>query len=235
MLLKYAGLQLDSPMEWTRIFGLSDPDEYGIYTLIFVNGIKFDVASHTVVIDACVVPLVQGIMSKLLPALHDITRSGVTKINTLADEIRAWKLLLPSLSERCRTWKHTDACEYRMKGVPASLDGTEQSPLCSCGKGKNLGQFGTVAEWAPFHEEATRIAIGPLFTFSFLEETVKSLMDSAGPESVQWKSQCATCARPGRPKLRACAACLKTRYCSRECQKAHWKTHKADCVVAKPE
>ncbi|KAJ7676706.1 hypothetical protein DFH06DRAFT_1168858 [Mycena polygramma] len=29
--------------------------------------------------------------------------------------------------------------------------------------------------------------------------------------------------------LRRCAACGLTRYCSRECQRAHWKKHKPDC------
>jgi radical SAM protein with 4Fe4S-binding SPASM domain len=30
-------------------------------------------------------------------------------------------------------------------------------------------------------------------------------------------------------KLRQCSACKKVYYCSAECQKAHWKVHKADC------
>ncbi|KAJ7656734.1 hypothetical protein DFH06DRAFT_1198391 [Mycena polygramma] len=33
-----------------------------------------------------------------------------------------------------------------------------------------------------------------------------------------------------KENLRRCAACGYTRYCSRECQKAHWKTHKPDCA-----
>ncbi|KAF9476997.1 hypothetical protein BDN70DRAFT_838433 [Pholiota conissans] len=234
ILLKYAGLEIHKPQQWTDVFGLSDPNEYGIYTLIFVNGIKFDESSHTVVIDACIVPLVDGIMSKLLPSLHAISKSGITKVNTLADEMQAWKLLLPVVAERCRTWTHTDTCEYRTQGIPVSLDRIEVNPLCSCGKGKNLGRFGTVAEWAPFYEEATRVAIGPLFTFSFMEDAVKSLTDSLDSvqERYMWKSQCATCGDTGL-KLRACAGCMKVRYCSRECQKIQWKFHKAACLAAR--
>ncbi|KAJ6502836.1 hypothetical protein C8R47DRAFT_1210887 [Mycena vitilis] len=33
-----------------------------------------------------------------------------------------------------------------------------------------------------------------------------------------------------RPDLRRCAQCGVTRYCSKECQKAHWKTHKPYCL-----
>ncbi|KAJ7209446.1 hypothetical protein B0H12DRAFT_1157890 [Mycena haematopus] len=34
-----------------------------------------------------------------------------------------------------------------------------------------------------------------------------------------------------RVDLRRCAGCGVVRYCSRECQKAHWKTHKVDCLT----
>ena len=34
-------------------------------------------------------------------------------------------------------------------------------------------------------------------------------------------------------KLRSCGACFKTKYCSRACQKRHWKIHKKVCKDAK--
>ncbi|KAJ7088079.1 hypothetical protein B0H15DRAFT_949892 [Mycena belliarum] len=34
-----------------------------------------------------------------------------------------------------------------------------------------------------------------------------------------------------RIDLRRCAGCGVVRYCSKECQKAHWKTHKPHCVL----
>ncbi|KAF8697114.1 hypothetical protein AX14_001440 [Amanita brunnescens Koide BX004] len=36
------------------VIGLADPENGGVYTLIFTNGVCLDLASHTVVIDACV-------------------------------------------------------------------------------------------------------------------------------------------------------------------------------------
>ncbi|KAF1971628.1 hypothetical protein BU23DRAFT_590544 [Bimuria novae-zelandiae CBS 107.79] len=39
---------------------------------------------------------------------------------------------------------------------------------------------------------------------------------------------CATCNKA--PNLKRCAKCLKTLYCSRDCQKADWKTHKKVCA-----
>ncbi|KAI9141644.1 hypothetical protein BKA69DRAFT_386027 [Paraphysoderma sedebokerense] len=43
------------------------------------------------------------------------------------------------------------------------------------------------------------------------------------------------CAKCGKPKcdngksLKSCSRCLMTMYCSRDCQKNHWREHKKDC------
>ncbi|KAJ6478442.1 hypothetical protein DFH09DRAFT_1176978 [Mycena vulgaris] len=41
---------------------------------------------------------------------------------------------------------------------------------------------------------------------------------------------CYRCRKPGEPKLRRCARCHVTRYCSPECQREDWKLHKPLCV-----
>ena len=45
--------------------------------------------------------------------------------------------------------------------------------------------------------------------------------------------RCFLCQREGRsPPLRRCSQCEIAFYCSKECQRGHWKTHKAACVAA---
>lgn len=41
---------------------------------------------------------------------------------------------------------------------------------------------------------------------------------------------CSYCHRLSTTKLQACGRCKKQAYCSRECQRTHWKAHKKECV-----
>ena len=107
--IRWAGLEKSSENIHSRFQPLGlyiRTGGIGIYTLIFVNDIRLDLASHTIVADACVVPLSQQNLSKLSPALQRLSGFGVVAINTSVDESKLWKLLLPALAERCRTWKH---------------------------------------------------------------------------------------------------------------------------------
>ena len=45
--------------------------------------------------------------------------------------------------------------------------------------------------------------------------------------------RCAACAAQG-PKLLCCSRCKLVHYCSRECQKQHWKAHKRVCKPPPP-
>lgn len=42
-------------------------------------------------------------------------------------------------------------------------------------------------------------------------------------------TKCAFCRSVGKNELKQCSRCKTTRYCSVECQKQHWKTHKTVC------
>ena len=237
----YTGI--DGPEKQSKIFGLTDPTNGGVYTLIFVNDIKLDLASHTLIADACAVPLYRALMVKISPALQRLTDRGLNQIVTLSDEAKVWRLLLPVVAERCRTWNHTSKCEYKSRGIPVALEGPEESPLCSCGKGKDLGAFGKLMEWKLLHAHATRIAIGPLFSFSFMEDTLAKMKNTLNPPTASNSSGfspapqsvltvCSKCAGPGKPSLMVCSRCKKAKYCSRTCQNSHWKVHKRLCVAS---
>ncbi len=45
---------------------------------------------------------------------------------------------------------------------------------------------------------------------------------------------CASCKKPSL-KMKKCAGCESVNYCSKECQKQHWKEHKAVCIVAQEQ
>ena len=209
------------------IASLSDPEQGGIDTLIFINGICLDLASHTVVMDACVLPL-----SKELSFLTLTGQVGEVKMKS--DEVKAWKQLLPAFTERCRKWTHTADCEYLSRGIPVFGE-FRQSPLCSCGRGKNIGPFAQNENWKDFAPYVTRAAISPLFSPLFVDTFGGDLVStvSYGPDRDVPKDQtCAKCRGPGKPKLLLCAACKNICYCSPSCQKADWKNHKKSCKKA---
>ncbi|KAF8345638.1 hypothetical protein F5887DRAFT_169977 [Amanita rubescens] len=213
------------------VFGLTDPENGDIYTLIFVNGVCLDLASHTVVVDACFLPLAGDLVSRLSNAIGTLgDGTGLMRVLTEPDEVKAWKHLLPAFTERCRKWSHTANCEYLSRGVPVSEE-IAQSPLCSCGRGKNLGAFSQKKNWEEFVPYVTRAAISPLFPVSFIDSVGADLMDAfqSGREVQKDKNACAKCHGPGKPKLLLCGACRDASYCSTSCQKADWKVHKQSC------
>ena len=89
-----------------RVFGLTEPSLGGIYTFIFVTDIRLDLASDTVVADACVLPLTSNIIEVISSTLAELKEGILVEIKTVGEEMRAWKRLLPALTERCREWKH---------------------------------------------------------------------------------------------------------------------------------
>ncbi len=56
--------------------------------------------------------------------------------------------------------------------------------------------------------------------------SVKKIMNSS-PTTAPSKCKCATCSKAGA--LKKCAECSTTPYCSHECQKKDWKSHKKIC------
>ncbi|KAJ7025759.1 hypothetical protein C8F04DRAFT_1127487 [Mycena alexandri] len=204
-----------------RLFNLVEKESNNCDTVLFVSDLKFDLSSHTIVCDGYVLPLTKNLLSrievqfrKLIPAMYGIPVSKV--------EIAAWKRLMPALVERCRTWKHTDTCEYIVQGKVPLTDEMERDPLCSCGKGKDVDGMLKVPEWSKLARFAVRIAFSPLFAVSYLEKVGRD--PAAG--------RCFVCRGKGKPKMMKCTACGKVRYCSKECQSKDWKAHKPKCKQA---
>jgi hypothetical protein len=203
----------------SRIFGLNVKGN--IDTVIFVPTLRFDLASHTLVADAYVLPLNWERLRKVEKTLMEII-GELLHVELWGDEVAVWKRFLPALAERCRTWKHGPNCEFLAeKTIPLSLE-HENDPLCSCGKGKDIGAAFTKEEkWASAAPFVTRIAIGPIFGVPYVE----GIGGFKGPAT----QRCAHCGGPGKPKLLDCGGCKSISYCSVGCQKGDWKKHKPTC------
>ena len=226
ILVSSAGVQQHK----SRIFGLSV--EGNTDTVIFVPTLRFDLASHTLVADAYVLPLNVRRLWKVEKTLTAITGEIMT-VNLWGDEVASWKRLMPTLAERCRTWKHGPNCEYlAKKTIPLTLE-HENDPLCSCGQGKDISvAFMKKKKWESARPFVTRIAIGPIFGVPYVEDVgtfadtvIKELEEKFREPS----RKCARCGGPGKPKLLVCSACRSTSYCSAGCQKEDWKKHKLVC------
>ena len=67
------------------------------------------------------------------------------------------------------------------------------------------------------------------------KETSDSVFATMAPiNAAGSKGRCAHCGK-SCGQMKKCAACGKVRYCSRECQKKHWKHHKPNCTTTSAE
>lgn len=154
----------------SRVLGFSQSIG-GIDTLIFVTDVYLDLASHTLIADAFILPLTVQLVTNIHKSLFQLHQVGIVSIEVFGESGKALKRLLPVFTERCRRWEHTPTCEYVKRGVvPLTVD-REKIPICSCGMGKGVEKFMKVPEWRNLGLEkfVTRAAIGLLFAASYLE------------------------------------------------------------------
>lgn len=154
-----------------RIFQLADPVAKREHCYIFVTSLRLDLSSGSVVADAWVLPISSRVTPKITPALQRIFETeDILSIPTPEHAMHAWKQYLPVVTDRCRTWTHKEKCEYRRsKSIPLSMH-WDESPLCSCGEGRNNAEFRAVTEWAALAPYVTRAAIGILYAVPWLEK-----------------------------------------------------------------
>ncbi|KAF7340259.1 hypothetical protein MVEN_01944800 [Mycena venus] len=202
-----------------RVFNLVEKDSNNCDTVIFISNLRYDLPSHTVICDGYVLPLTKKLLDNIQNPFGKLVQTNTMRsIPASKVEIEAWKRLLPALVERCRSWTHTEKCEYALQGrVPLSVE-MERDPLCSCGKGEDVDGMHRVAEWTKLAPFAVRVAFSPLFAVSYLEKVGRD--PAAG--------RCFVCRGKGKPKMMKCA-CGKVRYCSKDCQRKDWKAHKPKC------
>ncbi|KAJ7832644.1 hypothetical protein B0H14DRAFT_3087763 [Mycena olivaceomarginata] len=137
-------------------------------TVIFIDRLRFDLSSHTIVCDGFVLRMniqrlkkMEKDFGRLVPRMQNI---GLEP-----GEITSWKQLLPVLVERCRTWTHLESCQYAVEGCIPLTTEMETIPLCACGEGKDVQRMHDVALWKPLAKYCTRLALSPLFGVSYLE------------------------------------------------------------------
>ena len=214
----------------SRVFGLKVRGSFD--TVIFVPTLRFDLASHTLVADAYVLPLNRDRLRKVEQTLAAIA-GELLCMELQGDGVATWKRLLPALAERCRTWKHGPNCEFLAKrSIPLSLE-PENDPLCSCGKGKDISAaFTKERKWSSAAPFVTRVAIGPIFGVPCVEGSggpTDTTTQRSDKEFEELRDRCAQCGGPGKPKLLVCGGCRSISYCSAGCQKEDWKKHKPTC------
>ncbi|KAH8833248.1 hypothetical protein DL96DRAFT_717367 [Flagelloscypha sp. PMI_526] len=215
----------------SRVFGFINPEGSGFYLLLYLNEIRLDLAAHTIVVDAAVLPLSPTLARSHVHVIESIANSDSKRmipIVTKGSEVQAWNYLLPVFVERCRTWQHKDQCAYKRVGhTPVSTE-FASNPLCDCGIGVDLGERLTQdLTWKPLRPYMTRIAISPLFAVSWLDP-VGAFMGQPAAD------HCATCGKGASEmggKLLKCAKCKAVSYCGKECQKKDWKVHKNQCAT----
>ncbi|CAE6498967.1 unnamed protein product [Rhizoctonia solani] len=215
----------------TRTIGLCEKDQGGVYVLLLIGGIKLDPASSTIVFDTAIVPLSNERMPALMPGIQKIQNTGtLVRISTVGHEVGAWKKLIPAFVERCRDWNHLPKCEYKSQGrVPLSTV-YDENPICTCGQGIGFTSPEWKApEWKDLLPFATRAAICPIFSVSYIERVVGHWSEHIKATTNKSVDKCWACGDRGKPTLLVCSRCKKARYCCSKCQKEDWKAHKGQC------
>ena len=226
--IQFSGLQ----GQQARFFGINHPGRGGVHILVFVSCLRLDLANHTAVLDAAILPLRNSLMSKIVPFLEELRGKEMCNITVDDDELRLFKETIPAWVERCRQWEHRPSCAYLSKSkIPLSLEFGE-NPICACGEGTfpSRDSFG-LRKWGLASKYAVRAAISPSFSVPFIEQSFD--VNELTEPTARSETCCRGCGKAdsndGGKGLLRCARCQAVRYCSVECQRADWKAHKQVC------
>ncbi|KAF7857921.1 hypothetical protein EAF04_009278 [Stromatinia cepivora] len=229
-----------------------------ISMIIFVSALRHNIDQNSVVLDAYVLPL-QGENPSIAPVLETLLAYGNTQPVSYdmrhIDE-QLMRKMLPATVEACRkNWNHGPSCRYRQYNSISSYTESNQSPICSCGEGKDAEDFPHIKGWEILSKRTTRIALMPLSTVDYVEahysqeehekyeEELRAMTTSKDYGINLQKLRIVdrvvvvdfrACKRCGDVPCvgiehKLCSRCKGVRYCGEGCQKADWKNHKKVC------
>ena len=221
-----------------RLFTLNTPSEGG-KCIIFVTGVRLEPNDCTIVVDAYVLPLTEDILFRISSALSSIL-SHMLQLKCTEGSYELWTSYIKASVERGRYWNHLPSCPHKFQNGDADC---LQQFLCRCGAGKVTKEFQSVKAWKRFTPFVTRCLFTPPFAVPWMESTwpedpIAKLEEGYMNTMVateksdangKWCYSCHAEGGVGGVKLFVCGGCKTAVYCSRECQKKHWKEHKAKC------
>ncbi|KAF4589284.1 MYND finger family protein [Ophiocordyceps camponoti-floridani] len=229
----------------SRIFALNHPEKGGIHMLILVSAVRLDGDTASAVIDAALLPFTKSLVMSptLRPFLLEIQSGQVCQINVDDEELALWKKVIPSMVERCRTWRHRPMCDYKRAGqVPLSVK-PEKKFLCSCGNGVFPDNFFLMEHWEDAKADAVRVAISPTYAVPFVEdiadelllEQIGSTISMSTPKEAEKADTVSdageeTYEEPPEGIVEKCAFCGTKGGIGTQ---RHWKTHKMVCMSYK--
>lgn len=226
------GADRDAPKQHT--FALTAKGAPGIEYLIGVSSVRIDLASHSIVLDAALLPTTKENNVAIKDSIDSSMGPDVSVIEIDEKELAAWQQTLPAFVERCRDWQHGAECEYARPGASFPLaTGRGETVLCSCGRGKFPKDYNQhIPAWNLIAPHCTRIAITPLFPVPIVEKVLDlDSFEATGLASmINGKKGCWNCGRQ-EVKLLKCSKCMIAEYCSKDCQRIDWKEngHKMAC------
>lgn len=146
-----------------------------------------------------------------------------------SSEFELWTTLLPTAVERARqSYAHSSDCSYSR---PNGVGGTG---ICGCGRGKDLppdfidrmiAVEAKMDNKIEIHPLFYRAAFSPLYALPQMKPTVQ--LTRPGADNLSGPARCTNCGSVGPTKR--CSRCQSANYCSKDCQRQHWKIHKVIC------